>query len=189
MSARRILRIIVVFTITWLILGFFWGGCGPRLEQSVDLDDCNNSLGDVACDFAMMNQDGNIERLYEHQGKIIILDFSAMWCAPCQYAALDVDEIVEKYGSENIVYITILIENQSGDDPNLKDLKSWSTNLGVYENPVLGANREWLNNSGYFLEAWPTFYIITSEMIVHEYQRGYSKQALENTVESLLNNE
>ena len=114
---------------------------------------------------------GKTERLYDHHGKVIILDFSAMWCGPCKFAALDVDDMVEKYGSENVVYITVLIENSSGHDPRLKDLQTWSEDLGVVNNPVLGANREWLRDSGYYLEAWPTFYILTPTMVIKENTR------------------
>ena len=106
---------------------------------------------------------------------------------PCQLAGLDADGLVEKYGEENVVYITVLIENSSGHDPRLRDLQTWSEGLGIHNNPVLGTNREWLRDSGYFLEAWPTFYVITPTMVVKEYQRGYRKHDLEDAIENLLN--
>ena len=109
-----------------------------------------------------------------------------MWCGPCQFAALDADEIVEKYGSENVVYITILVENGSGNTPRLKDLQRWSDELGIDINPVLGGSRNWLEDSGYYLEAWPTFYILTPTMVIKEYQRGYRKSAIEAAIENLL---
>ena len=186
MEARRIIRFLAIFAVTWVILSWLMG-CTPKIEQPAGADECENTLGQVACDFAMMNQDGKTETLYSHLGKVIVLDFSAMWCGPCQFAALDVDEMVEKYGSENVVYITVLIENASGNNPRLKDLQIWSEELGVLNNPVLGASREWLRDSGFYLEAWPTFYVITPTMVIKEYQRGYRQNDLEAAVEGMLN--
>ena len=185
MNLHRVIRIVIIAAITWIILTMMMG-CTPRIDQPAGADECENSLGNVACDFAMMDQDGKTSTLYEHHGKIIILDFSAMWCGPCQFAALDADEIVEKYGSENVVYITILVENGSGNTPRLKDLQRWSDELGIDINPVLGGSRNWLEDSGYYLEACPTFYILTPTMVIKEYQRGYRKSAIEAAIENLL---
>ena len=66
-------------------------------------------------------------------------------------------------------------------------MQIWSEELGVLNNPVLAASREWLRDSGFYLEAWPTFYVITPTMVIKEYQRGYRQNDLEAAVEGMLN--
>ena len=184
MILKRILRIAVVALVAWVVFSCMLG-CKPKVEIPT-WDECSNELGQHPCDFKMMDQNGKQVNLYDHYGKVIILDFSAMWCAPCMMAAMDADEIVKKFGEDNVVYITVLIENSSGVDPIQKNLEDWAEAFGIEINPVLAGSREWLSESGYHLEAWPTFYFINSRMIIKEYQRGYSKYNVEGAVEKLL---
>jgi len=184
MLLKRILRIAVVALVAWAVFSCVLG-CKPKVDEPA-WDVCSNELGQHPCDFKMMDQNGKQVNLYDHYGKVIILDFSAMWCGPCMMAAMDADEIVKKFGEDNVVYITVLIENSSGDAPIQKNLEDWAEAFGIEINPVLAGSREWLAESDYHLEAWPTFYFINSKMIIKEYQRGYSKFNVEGAVQKLL---
>ena len=93
-----------------------------------------------------MDQNGEEFKLYEHHGKIIILDFSAMWCGPCQMAGLEVEEIQKKYG-DKVVYATILIENLNYNPPNKSDLRKWARKLGIETAPVLSGNRSMMSSN------------------------------------------
>jgi len=185
MKLHRIIRIIIIAAITWAILTMVMG-CAPTIDQPAGADECENSLGNIACDFSMMDQDGQQVNLYDFHGKVIVLDFSAMWCGPCQLAALDVENTVEKYGAENVVYITLLMEDSSGNPPDKKDLQKWAETFEIEDSPVLAGSRAWLGDSGYELSAWPTFYFITPTMVIKEYQRGYNKGNVDRAIEDLL---
>jgi len=147
---------------------------------------CYTATGEHPCDFTLLNQNGDEVSLYDYYGKVIILDFSAMWCGPCQAAARSIDDTVKKFGADEIVYITILIENTQRLPPTIEDLELWASGNNIELGPVLGADRSFLENNGWQLEAWPTFYFIDREMILRGHLRGYSEAAVDDAIDMLV---
>lgn len=161
--------------------------CAPKFNpDNPPWSVCSSAEGDHPCDFTLMDQNGDQVRLYDFHGKVIVLDFSVIWCGPCRMAAMTADSTVLKYGPEEVVYITILIENSFGRDPDLRDLENWANSYGININPVLAGSRDWLNTSNWHISGWPTFFIIDKDMVLRSTQVGYNKYDIENVIEYLL---
>ena len=149
---------------------------------------CYVGKGDHPCDFTLIDQHGNEFILYDHIGKYIILDLSAMWCGPCQFAATEVEELQQKYG-DDVVYVTILIENQSGNPPTKNNVKDWADIFGIETAPVLGGSRNLISgdvNVGWPLEAWPQFHIIDRNMVLIDSFKGSRAGRMESKIKELL---
>ena len=67
---------------------------------------CGHAITDDICDLVLKDQNDETWRLYDFEGDIIVLDFSAMWCGPCQSAASTVQEMQDTYSSEGFQYVT-----------------------------------------------------------------------------------
>ena len=53
----------------------------------ISAEDCQHiNIGDKACNFRLADQDGATWELYTHEGDIIVMIFSTVWCPPCQSA-------------------------------------------------------------------------------------------------------
>lgn len=63
------------------------------------------------------NLDGNIQKLKDHQGKVVILDFWATYCPPCVEEIPHLKELQKKYGKENLEIVGLHV---GGDEDRPK---------------------------------------------------------------------
>lgn len=63
--------------------------------------------GENALPFSVETFEGQTLTLDDYQGKVLILDFFASWCDPCQEAALDLAEVRENFSRENLAILSI----------------------------------------------------------------------------------
>jgi len=165
-------------------------GCVPSFNmEDPPWENCSNIIGDHICDFTFKDQNGNDFRLYEHYGKIIVLDFSTMWCGFCQVLAQETQEIQDKYEEEGFVYVTVLFENLRRQPPSTDDLQLWVDTFGITTAPVLSGDRVLIDHGGpesWDLEAWPTVYMLDRNLVLREIMRGYKAGGIEASTEALL---
>ena len=179
--------IIRLFVIGLLMCAVFAASCAPKFNpDKPPWDTCYGAQGEHPCDFSLVDQNGDTVRLYDHYGKVIVLDFSTMWCGPCISAAKTVDTTIMKYGEEEVAYITILIENSFGKDPDLRDLEHWANSNGIKIGSVLGGSRDFLGSGEWPIEAWPTFFFIDRNMVLRGSAVGYSSYTIDGSIEKLL---
>ena len=64
--------------------------------------------GDIkAIDFNLTNLKGEIVKLSDYKGKMVVLDFWATWCGPCRASFPKMQELVTKYKDDNIEFFFI----------------------------------------------------------------------------------
>ncbi|MAG27655.1 hypothetical protein CMI47_19160 [Candidatus Pacearchaeota archaeon] len=160
-------------------------------DMTYPWDTCSQSIGNHPCDFTLLDQDGKEVSLYSFYGQPIVLDLSAMWCPPCQVAAADVQATHDEYSTNNLAYVTVLIETAAGAEPKPEDCKYWADSYGIVDPRVLAESRDMIDYSsvnGWNLSSWPTFYFINSEMKLVDEMTGYSKPHLDQKIQELVSN-
>ena len=171
------------------------GGCNPTTVETseepspITWEECGYEIGEHPCDFTLEDQNGDDWNLYSNYGSIIILDFSTEWCAYCQVAASEANTFTAMYEDDDVLYITIMIEDRYGTSPPPEDMIDyWVQYFGLTE-AVLRGDRNMLDASGengWPIQAWPTFFIIDREMKLHKKIQGYSSSALMLEIDNML---
>ncbi len=71
----------------------------------------NNRIGPLeegmAPDFSLTSFDGEDFTLFDHRGKVIVINFWASWCPPCREEAAYLEETWKKYKDEGVIFIGV----------------------------------------------------------------------------------
>ncbi|MAI59009.1 MAG: hypothetical protein CML56_08540 [Rhodobacteraceae bacterium] len=171
-------------------------GCKGKVDDKVEepslitWSECGYEIGDHICNLTLKDQLGNDFDLYENVGRPIILDYSTMWCGYCGLAAQEVDDVSEKYREYDLLYVTLLIENQYGDPASESDCKLWADNFAIENNPVLAASRDLIGTPGYNdgmpITSWPTFVFLREDLSIYSIRSGFSSQSIDNETYNLV---
>jgi hypothetical protein len=111
------------------------------------------------------------------QGKYIMLDVSAIWCGPCNGLASwlsggrddygfnsawpEVKELVE---DGHVYWLTVLVQDNQGNTPDLADIEAWYDDYPDPHVPVLADDGTWINVA----PAYPSMYLFTEEMELYQ---------------------
>jgi thiol-disulfide isomerase/thioredoxin len=111
-----------------------------------------------------------------------------MWCGPCNQAGAHAQAVQDTYAADNLIYVTVLVDNLQGDDPSLEDLQHWASAYGNTSSPVVAGERTMLQSSGgdWNLTSWPTFFYIDREMVIRDVDKGYNSTEVTYSIEWLL---
>ena len=95
--------------------------------------------GDEAPDIALPDPDGNVRRLSDLRGRLVLIDFWASWCRPCRMENPNVVRLYERYHNYGFEVFSVSLDNNRdawlkaiNDDhlswPNhVSDLRGWSS--------------------------------------------------------------
>lgn len=158
-------------------------------EEVIEFDNCGYEVGVHSCNFTFLDENAEEVSLYDFYGKTIVLDFSTMWCYYCQQAAYDIPAVLELFENDNIVYVTLLVENFTGEDPSQDDLIEWINHFGL-SSPVIAVPGEEIidpnSENGFDVSSWPAFFFIDNEMVVNSYMRGYNQEMINAAIANTL---
>ena len=154
--------------------------------------DCGGEIGNHACNFEFLDQHANTWELYDHYGKIIILDFSTMWCSVCQYVALKADSIQALYHDKDVIWVTVLVQDTYGLAVPVEGAQAWAKIYGIETTTVLAANDSVAapgNRGSFEIKALPTIIIIDEDMVITYRVNGWNETRVRTQLDAMLNPE
>jgi peroxiredoxin len=111
MKSKHIISFLIIFCL------ISSGACKKGVPTSPDIPDTPTppqtpatlQVGDTAPDFTAKDQNDQDVSLYDFSGKVILFNFSADWCGPCQAEAPHLETLYNEYKDRGFQVITLLL--------------------------------------------------------------------------------
>lgn len=108
-------------------------------------------VGTMAPEWTLKDSRGEPHTLSEYRGKVIVMDFWAVWCAPCHTALPWLQKVHNELSKRGVVVLGISTGEHGGDPVQLMEDRKYTYRLLL--------NGEAISKS-YGVGAMPTFYMI-----------------------------
>jgi thiol-disulfide isomerase/thioredoxin len=125
----------------------------------------------LAPDFTVTDATGRAIKLSDYRGKVVVLDFWATWCGPCQAAMPHNEEVAARYDGEGVVVLCVCTMDAR------PKFEAWvKANASKYPHLIWAfdaTGKKGISSELYSAPALPTQFIIDREGRVTGFTIGY----------------
>jgi thiol-disulfide isomerase/thioredoxin len=147
------------------------GGGEPTAPSEVPAASARLRKGATAPNFSVKDNQGRKVSLASYRGKVVVLDFWATWCGPCQQSLPSTNDVAAKYKKQGVVFLAVNVwdKKQAFAEwlPKHKQLKSLDFVIDPTEAPGDVATKL------YKVAGIPTQYVIDRKGRVVDSIEGY----------------
>lgn len=152
-------------------------------QQNTAGDQTTQSDKVIAPDFNLKDLNGNDIKLSDYEGKIVILNFWAVWCKYCKQEMPDLNELNKELADENEAVI-IAVDVQESSDTAKDYLTSNNIDLKVL------LDQDGSVSQTYSVTGFPTTFIINKDGSLYTYISGATdKETLLKIIDKVKNGE
>jgi cytochrome c biogenesis protein CcmG/thiol:disulfide interchange protein DsbE len=133
----------------------------------------------AAPDFTLTDLTGKKVHLADLKGKVVLLEFWATWCPPCQASIPGIERLHRSYGGKGLVVLGVSVDEGASDS-----LRSFVAQNGITYT-VLRSDDAVLGN--YLIRSIPSLFLVNKDgMIAKQYLGEGFEDSIEKDIRSLL---
>lgn len=141
-------------------------------------------VGKKAPAFELESVEGETVSLAELEGKVVLLDFWAVWCGPCRKSMPFFQDLQDRYGDDGLEVIGVHVDDRM---PSAEEVAEYLADLGVSYTNVLSTVDV---DNEFMIFAMPTTYFIDRNGVIVKRHIGYNPDTapaeIEDNMRSLL---
>jgi peroxiredoxin len=161
-----------------VLLGAMLSTTGAQEKPAKDI------LGKKAPDFTLASVTGENFRLSSLKGKIVVLDFWAVWCGPCTDSMPFFQKLQDSYRTKGLEVVGLHVNDRT---PPTDEVKDFLDDLGIRYRNVVSTTEV---DDSYLVYAMPTTYIVDRNGVVQKRHIGFNPKTapgrIEGDVKALL---
>jgi cytochrome c biogenesis protein CcmG/thiol:disulfide interchange protein DsbE len=131
-------------------------------------------VGSTAPDFSLKDLNGRRVNLSDYRGHVVIIDFWATWCPPCQATIPELVSIEDTYRKQGLVVLGISLDEGSDVE---RTLAAFSKDHRMNYSVLLGTDAV---EDRYNIRSIPTLFLVGKTGKIKELYRGYTDNFREN---------
>jgi thiol-disulfide isomerase/thioredoxin len=149
-------------------------------ERAVEQLAALRLIGQSAPEIDGVDLDGQVMKLSEYRGKVVLLNFWGTWCRPCMAMIPEEIEIAKHFQGKPFAIVGV------DDDPDPREAKAVADRLGVtWRSFRQGPGQQVID--AWRVHGWPTFYLIDAEGIVRcRWVDDQPRETLIRAIEALI---
>ena len=137
----------------------------PEAEKSVPGEiPTAPEINAYAPDFSLSSLNDDVVHLSDYQGKVVLLNFWAVWCPPCRQEMPDIQQAFEQYGSD-LVVLSVNAGDSKVDAIDFKDEYSLTFEIVL--------DSDYAVQDLFRVRGLPTTFFIDSEGIIQVVHIGF----------------
>ena len=175
-----------------MLLGLLFAvGCTTTVDRaggdSAAACEVGRFVGDCAPDFTLPDHLGGEWTLSELRGEVVVLDFNAEWCVPCNQFAPEVAEKAPQWEEQGAVVLNVLVYDQQSNLPDIEDAQRWATKHSL-PIPVLPDVDGSVRVSYRPLDGLPATFVVDTDGVVYSKHHGLpgASDVIEQSLDDLL---
>ena len=170
-NKEKVMKRVFIFMVSLLVLGSLARVNAQEKETLV-------KVGDDVPEFVVEMFDGQKINIKDLKGKIVLINFWATWCPPCQEELKRVQkEIIDRFKGKDFVFLAISREESKEQVKKFRERNGYTFPMGL--------DPERKIYSKFATATIPRNFIIDKKGKIVEIEVGYTKEAFSKMIEKL----
>jgi peroxiredoxin len=156
------------------------GSTESKIDSAIAAGVCKTTKKPARLDFTLKDMSGKDVNLADYKGKVVMLNFWATWCVPCQHEIPLFVQLQDQYRSQGVVFLGVSV------DDDAETLRPYAQEMHMNYPVLVGKDHEIQDAYGPMFGIPTTMLISRDGLVCTRYSGARTKDKFEADIKALL---